>query len=789
MKRFLYIFPILLFSCTHEIPDTVSGKLDAPVEVSATSLSADALHFEWSEVKGADKYSWLLRDRHSHLVDMGITEVNSVDITQLVTGEKYTFAVRAAKGMLSSDYSAFIEGIPGGVYIPVKPDAPINVTCEVEELSALIFSWDSSEDAKYYNWTLEDDNLAEVRSGRSEGTSVTIDGLQEGMMYFFRVQAWNDGEASAYSSRTVGIAGQEYSGSVIRILFVSSSDGTIWNEGDCLSAEAEGRQARYICKNAGTTTGLFFLEKGEDPLPNTGVRALYPAGFEGIPYTADKGQVKPLAGISDGIRLTMHPLCAEVNIRIVSDKDRVADQIGITAEGKAMSGNAVIDWSSGKPSMSLEGDAGVLFDFSSEPMAVGSDTVVLRLLLPPGDYGEPMAVLRSGEEIASSPVLVGTLESDCEANCIFADPDDYYSIWRSGNAISLCGRSISRKTHPTVSLASAESINSALNTSGLHFVDNSGTLPAWSYSAARIKPIADGVVLIGRYKNYPQPVMSNSFGTANQGTFRIDGTVMLMNYRIETKDSGYGAFIGKTGVVNSGTQDLYFQDCTIVNSAGGITSFNNGSYAIPRSYHFDNCIIRVTGKLFRTGSSSQNADKLEGIYFNNTVIAPYSGSRYAADGSLIDFSTAGSDSKITDNVNIGLSYCTVYEYGTTTNARGLMAVADCGLVQVDHSAFYHSSYVGANVYTLYASKACTAPGGGIEVTASFANLVDSRCQTVGNKGNITNSNAADRKWSGAITQAAQTVVTEAVDASKDYFPVQAPDETAGAKYDTKYWVQ
>ena len=370
--------------------------------------------------------------------------------------------------------------------------------------------------------------------------------------------------------------------------------------------------------------------------------------------------------------------------------------------------------------------------------------------------------------------------------------NDFKSIWEAGRDIDICGQVVNKTSHPTADDFSANSINSALGTSGLHFVDNSKASRTWSYSSARIKQIANGVVLIGRYKNYPQPVMANSFGTDSQGTFSFDGTVMLMNYRIETKDSGYGAILGKSGVANAGTQDLYFQDCTIVNSAGGITSFNNGSYAIPRSYHFDNCIIRVTGKLFRTGSSSQNADKLEGIYFNNTVIAPYSGSRYAADGSLIDFSTAGSDSKITDNVNIGLSYCTVYEYGTTTNARGLMAVANCALVQVDHSAFYHSSYVGANVYTLYASQACTTAGGGIEMSASYANVVDSKCQSVGNKGNITNSNADDRKWSGAINQAAQTVVTESVNASNDYFPVavihNGDNKLGGASYDSKYWV-
>lgn len=394
------------------------------------------------------------------------------------------------------------------------------------------------------------------------------------------------------------------------------------------------------------------------------------------------------------------------------------------------------------------------------------------------------------------------------------NPNDYLSMYKNGIDFTICGEVINKETYGDAKTLSANGINDAFKTKGIYFVDNSKENRTWSYGTNRTKSMVAGTILIGRFKNYPQPVMKETYETKeNQGCFIFNDGVKILNYRIEAKDNGYGIFQGKEGVDNSGQDTFRFQDCTLINQYNYLASFNNEKYSVPKAIYFDNCIIRVKGTVIYGGSKENNyPEKLETLSLRQTVIAPYSDGETVTptkgNGCLFNF---GSTVNPTSSLNIEMSYCTVYDYQpssptptpTSKTMQGLIDVKDYGSISIDHTAFYHSSYseFTKTYYTIYATDGqCTAGEGGISVTATYANKISGETfrHGTGNKSNLADKISSDpekfrRNWSLTITQAKQTAITNSVDATKDYFPVQViktDDSTpaGGASYDTKPWV-
>lgn len=389
------------------------------------------------------------------------------------------------------------------------------------------------------------------------------------------------------------------------------------------------------------------------------------------------------------------------------------------------------------------------------------------------------------------------------------DPNDYLSMYNNGIDFTICGEVINKDTYGDAQTLAANGINPAFTTQGIYFVDNSKENRTWTYSGNRIKPMVAGTVLIGRYKNYPQPVMKQAYVNEKepdkseiQGCFIFNDGVKILNYRIEGKDDAYGIFQGKEEVADSGQDTFRFQDCTFINPNKYLTSFNNSTYAVPKAIYFDNCIIRVKGTVIYGGGSKEGfagkPEALETLSLRQTVIAPYSDGETVSptkgNGCLFNF--ASTYIQPTPALNVEMSYCTIFDYEPSSKSRGLIEVKDYDSISIDHTAFYHSSYPAftANYYTLYAASKCSAGEGGISVTATYANTVSGETfrHGSGNKTNLTNE-LKRTPWSLNVTEVKQTAITNSVDATKDYFPVQViktDDSTAagGASYDTKPWV-
>jgi len=788
-KYILFAIFALAISCTPELEEKLPDAPAVPTNLTATSTSDSSVAFEWGASKDAESYNWVLCDRHFNVVDLGKTAGTGVEISNLQKGDKYTFAVRASKGLSISDYSDFIIGIPGGQYIPVQPETPVGLACTSQGETSLTYEWQPSLDAKEYEYILQDDTRAEVRKGTTADTVLLFDGLTKGMIYFMRVKALNDGEESEYSEKAAGIAGGKYETDALRLLFLSAPEGCLWQSGDLVRATVGGVSADFICEDNNVQEGLFWLQEGVKAPSYGNAQVVFPAGLAELPQTISDGYRLPLAAVSQGVQAKMTSLCKNLDLSIVSDVERTAVSFELKSDS-AFSGPCSIDWSGESPKLVISGEQGIQLDCSASPKSIGSEPVILSFPVPVKSYASVDAMISTGEETLKAPIEGGVdVSKATEASCIFPNLDDFYSIWRSGNSFTICGQTISKSTHPTANLLQASSINAAFENGGLNFADNSSESRIWTYNSARTKKMCAGTILVGRYKNYPQPTMKQEYATDKQGCFVFDGDVMFLNYRIESKDNSYGAFQGKSGVTKSGVDTFRFQDCTLVNSYNYLISFNNGTYAVPRAIYFDNCIIRVGGTVIYGGSNKSNyPEKLETLSFKNTVIAPYSDtetvSATKANGCLFNF---GSTVTATTALNVEMCWCTIYDYQPAIKTRGLIEVKDYADFKMDHTAFYHSSYDGftGNYYTIYGVAASTMTTGGVTVSTTYSNQIDDVMYHAG--GNKSNLAPSPRTWSVSVTKATATIDTDNMNALMDYFPIAA-GLNAGAEYQSKYWI-
>lgn len=684
----------MLLSCSVREMETPGEAPEVPSGLRSESLSDESLRFSWEPVSGADSYSWVLRSGGDDLVDLGKTSETSVEIEGLNTGDRYTFAVRASRGLAVSSYSGYKDGIPGGEYLYDK----------------------------------------------------------------------------------------------LKSLFLTAPSGTVWKAGDAVDATVDDKTVKLTCKDGGSGKGRFILDDGQDIISlerETSVRIVFPSGFSTLPSALDKDAVMPLAAVVTGISARMAPLCGIVTLNVVSDVARTASSLTLSSDSP-MAGNASVDWSTVPPSVKLDGGNSVTFDFSAEPAALGADAVPVRLLLPSGVYGNAKLSAVCTDETVETPVFGGlTVSGNVDALCILPDLEDFYSIYRSGNSFSIGDRKIDIERYPECSFEESDAINTALGTPGLHFVDNGAGAQPWVYGAGRTKEIPDGVVMVGRYRKGAQPVLRIK-ASDTQGCLVFNGDVMFCNYSIECFDSSYGAIQGPKGLGNRGKgTSLAFRDCTIRNPKGYLISFNQGTYAVPDTMIFDNCIIRVENILINGGSKAENCpDVLRYLRFDDCVIASASGNRVEKDGCLVSL---GSTTSPTDNFNMKMSHCTVYDFGTAQKTRGMINVKTCGMLELDHNVYYHSSFASytGNFYTAYASSACTSLPGGINGEALYANNPSSGAkQGTANKSNIS---ANGRAWKCSVTDRAETVDLSAVDSANDYFPSAV--DGAGASYETKYWIE
>ena len=381
--------------------------------------------------------------------------------------------------------------------------------------------------------------------------------------------------------------------------------------------------------------------------------------------------------------------------------------------------------------------------------------------------------------------------------------DDFYGQYNAGLDLTICGNVINKKTHPksklvteVISSASTD-LTSSLEESGILFLDSSNLTSPDMRKAATTINLGKDKIIIGRYRNAKQPLLRITKDAAYSWTF--DGNLMMKNIHLASFITTRSLLTG----LDNGTDgaNLFFEDCTLTSTGtGGILLQAVATWEVPASLRFDNCILRANAEFFsasgKDSSSNQMASMqtLKNITFNNCVFAPAtvttsddansrftnskSVTRLAKNGALI--ALYNPNHKF-DDLTVNISYCSFYDLGPASQARGIIDATTVKSVSIDHSMFHHSTMF-ANMYLTNVLQNCTAAS--YNVSATYSNAISGTKMSYGPKSKFT---ANGGTCNATITE--QNTLFGDCQPEIHYFPKDASfTNLGGASYDTKYWI-
>lgn len=192
-------------------------KPDAPTSVTVAVSSDTSVTISWAASAGATEYDIQRQgaDGVWRAVQNGFTGGTTIEATGLITGDSYTFRVKArnsigASGWTLSD-AIVVEDVPPPPPPPTsKPDAPASVSASSLTDTSAEITWTASEGASEYDIQRQgsDGVWRAVQNGYTGGTTIDSTGLTSGGTYTFRVKARNSFGASGWTlSATITLDG------------------------------------------------------------------------------------------------------------------------------------------------------------------------------------------------------------------------------------------------------------------------------------------------------------------------------------------------------------------------------------------------------------------------------------------------------------------------------------------------------------------------------------------------------------------------------------------------------
>ena len=380
--------------------------------------------------------------------------------------------------------------------------------------------------------------------------------------------------------------------------------------------------------------------------------------------------------------------------------------------------------------------------------------------------------------------------------------DDFYGQYNAGLDLTICGNVINKKTHPksklvTELMSGNTDLQSSLNDGGILFLDSSNlTSPDMRKAAATIN-LGKDKIIIGRYRNAKQPLLRITKDAAYSWTF--DGNLMMKNIHLASFKTTRSLLTGLDNGADGA--NLCFEDCTLTSTGtGGILLQAVATWEVPASMRFDNCILRANAEFFSASGKENSSNQmvsmqtLRNITFNNCVFAPAtitasddnnsrftnstSVTRLAKNGALI--ALYNPNHKF-DDLTVNISYCSFYDLGPASQARGIIDATTVKSVSIDRSMFYHSTMF-ANMYLTNVLQNCT--GASYSVSATYSNAISGTKMSYGPKSKFT---ANGGTCSATITE--QNTLFGDCQPEIHYFPKAASfTSLGGASYDTKYWI-
>ncbi len=348
-----------------------SLTLPAPQSVSATSINSTTVHVAWNAVSGASSY------RLFHASDCTLfTEINSLngdsyDHGGLSCGSRHCYQVRAVNSF--SDKAASTSPVVETVTpIPV----PQGLQATALDVSRIELLWQSTCGATGYTVHWGTDPIDLSQSEETTSTQITVGGLQPGVTYYFRVQAFNSLTQSDFSSQ---VSATTVVGSPSGLTATLQSPDAILVQWNPVSGASEYR----LYRSTDNLNFVYYSVLATEYL-NTPVEPLYTYYYR-VSSLTNGVESEP----SETVQITV-PLEAPENLTyevLTATSARISWQATANTEHRLTRGNTFI-YQGMQEEMVISGlEQGQTYEFAVQPMYQGGGgeiaTLVLEMTPPP----------------------------------------------------------------------------------------------------------------------------------------------------------------------------------------------------------------------------------------------------------------------------------------------------------------------------------------------------------------------------------------------------------------------
>lgn len=349
-------------------------------------------------------------------------------------------------------------------------------------------------------------------------------------------------------------------------------------------------------------------------------------------------------------------------------------------------------------------------------------------------------------------------------------PDDYYTMWSSGQDVVFGDLVINKTNYPTAKLLAPSAITyTNLSDGGLIFID--GIEPATGsltdYNSTKEIAKAKTLVLVGRYEGV-HPTLEVCELRANEND------AIFANMHLKTFSGATSSFAKNSGA--TAFTDLKFYDSIFEPTKQAIFQLNGNTVCF-KNIVFENSVVKLVSasdtRLIAMNGKERTYDEVSSVVINNTVI--YTDTQCAGYVVWGQTSSATCDMK---NLTIKVTGSTI---AGLTNTEGLFRPNTVYSMQLKDILVYANLTSDSRMWRVGAAPTVS---GGEFVASNIVMCSDGSKEWYFRNADVCKVNPAQ---SGVVKKSAKPFASDA-DITKGYLPADSSVAgTAGATYSTKPW--
>jgi len=185
---------------SNEVQATTLRFLDAPADLTASLLTENSVHLEWTD-HSPEETGYDIEQRIKHgswtVVTTTSADATTYDATGLIEDTTYTFRVRAVGQDATSAYSNEVS-----ILTSLAPAAPSNLIADALDLFTVQVTWDrASTNEDYFEIERSEDGATwtPIHTTAAGITDVKDEHLEPNTVYWYRVRAVNATGSSGWS--------------------------------------------------------------------------------------------------------------------------------------------------------------------------------------------------------------------------------------------------------------------------------------------------------------------------------------------------------------------------------------------------------------------------------------------------------------------------------------------------------------------------------------------------------------------------------------------------------------